>query len=239
MVAGCATLATRESHGCSALFGGGARCLAELRHTPTAIWIRSVYQERFRDLIGIYWDTYGIVYRVLQPLLVCVWRRRYRFLVTQTCSRLCIVIVSLTTFAATLFVCVCIFICCICIMCCCCCCWCCRWQFLRHAAEKGGGKPFGIVCRCDAGSTNLKLDELGPHAASLLFGRSQKQHASEIRKASSQGHERTYSDPELLVLGPRSHIFYASSRSRTSRLDVHKGRGASPVKRSMGLTYIT
>ena len=28
------------------------------------------YQERLSDLIGPYWGTYGIVYRVLQPLLV-------------------------------------------------------------------------------------------------------------------------------------------------------------------------
>ena len=29
----------------------------------------SMFQERLSDLIGPYWDTYGIVYTVLQPLL--------------------------------------------------------------------------------------------------------------------------------------------------------------------------
>ena len=42
-------------HGCSFFF-----------HMSTI----SMFQERLSDLIGPYWDTYGIVYTVLQPLLV-------------------------------------------------------------------------------------------------------------------------------------------------------------------------
>ena len=30
----------------------------------------STFQQRLKDLIGPYWGTYGIVYRVIQPLLV-------------------------------------------------------------------------------------------------------------------------------------------------------------------------